>query len=703
MSTIIVILIITGALLIAVPTTSADLPDTIDNGPYIDNIGYKVIPFSDWRRLALLAGEIEMDSTYIDPWFEDPSHIAALTADPDIDIAESLKYGYTYVSFNCDIYPVNITGFRRAFAFALDKNKIASDAMNGYAQVHDSVVPYQNRFCIEDDLEYDYYDARPDLGNAILDDLGFAINTTTGFRETPTGDPVNILIVYGSQKFDDVVGICKEAFASLNISVASTLPCMCELNEEMNVGLQNFYGIDLEWLALQYWSERPEHYDNMAYLPDTGFSNSSFDSLMDQLLQSSSYEETYEAASEMQNILHYNVPLIPIYQDIFLNPYRNDQFTGHIMDSAYSIYGPWTMLNIRHIDGTHGGTVTVGIDSDPDFNYWSGGEDWFLGNIYGALYTKDPDQLPYPQLIKTIEIETHSDNPSVIEGNTRFTIEIRDDIEWTDGISVAGDDVFFTLNYSLYGQTDLSAIYTPRPKVVVVEFSTESYWHFNKLAYCFIAPKHILENYDSEELTSLNLLTIDNGNSLNCGPFVLTEYEDGEFYELTPRYPYSWPDDGYGPLVALLQPLNETQVIYPSFTLRWDLLWEELNFSKQAAEHERFDLEFIPAHCNFSYTVFIDGEFYSEGTSDTQTAYWATYIDVAIDRPSLPAGQHNVTLVLDNGYYAPQIDSAMITVILPITFAGVLALAGASIIAIAAIAIIVHLRLRRSRLQHLDS
>lgn len=681
------------------PIVSADLPENIGDGPYIDNIVYKVIANQNQRVLALLAGEIEMDSTYFDTYYTTPDHLASLNADPDIDIAQTLQNGYTYASFDCEQYPGNISGFRRAFAYAFNKTKIVNEILNGYAEVHDSVVPSQNPFCIEDELDLYYYTAQPDIGNAILDDLGFIINSTTGVRDAPNGDPVHILILYGmgSERLGYIADVCIEAFASLNISASSTAPCNCELNQEMTIWGQQFYDSDLRWLAHQFWSECPEDY----YYSPTGFRNSTFDSWRDQLLNSPSYEETFEAASEMQKILHYNVPLIPIYQDIWLHPYRNDQFDGHIEDTANSVHGPWTMLNIGRVDGSYGGTVPVAISNEPIFNFWRTGAtsgNWFYTIMHCALYTKDPDQQPYPQLAESVNIETHSDNPSVIEGNTRFTFEVREGFEWSDGVPVTSEDVLFTFNFILesseFGNRagdsliELSALYSPRPSVVVLEFSTESYWLFQGFAYNFIVPKHVFETYEPEEWADWDLITTDEGSSLNCGPFELTDSEEGEFYELTARYRnYFRPP---GTWVALLQPMYDTQVMFPSFTLRWDLEWDLHLFENEVAEEGRFDLEFQYAFTSYSYKVFFDGENYSEGTSDSYN-----FVDVNIEKPLLAAGLHNVTLVLDNGYYAPQIDTVMVTIEIPFSPTTLISVVSVSVIAIVGLTILWNTKLRR--------
>lgn len=656
-----------------------------------------------------------MDSTYLDPYYTDPPYFEILSADPDIGISQTLRNGYSFVAFDCEQFPTNITEFRRAFAFAFNKTKVIEEVMNGFAITHDSIVPSQNEFCIEDDLEYHYYDARPDLGNAILDDLGFAINHATGFRQAPNGHPIHILILYGMglERYERIAEICIETFSSLNISASSTEPCFPDLYPEMIVWHQQFSDSDLSWLAYQYWSECPDDYYLNTYYHDTGFSNTTFDSWREQILNSPSFEDTFEAASHMQEILHYNVPLIPIYQDIQLYPYRTDQYGGHIEDTVNSIMGPWTMLGINKLDGATGGSVPIGISNEPIFNFWRTGAKsghWFFTNLHYGLYTRGPDQLPYPQLAKSVIIETHLDNPTVIEGNTRFTFEIREDVEWTDDIPVTIDDVVFTFNYMRESQefgnptgsilSELSALYSPRPGVVVFEFSTESYWLFERFAYDFIVPKHIFSNYAPEEWADWDLITNDDGNSLNCGPFLITDFEENEFYELSSRNPYSNTDILHGTMVALLQPVNDASFSSSSFTLRWEIDWELHWFDNQIAKDGRFNMLWSPAYSTYSYTVFLDGENYLVGTGGG-TASWINFIDVNIDLPSPASGEHNVTLVLDNGYYAPQVDIVIVKIIYPISPVEVIIKmiigVSASVIVVVALAILWNTRIRPLR------
>ncbi|MFW9833651.1 MAG: ABC transporter substrate-binding protein [Candidatus Thorarchaeota archaeon] len=631
----------------AQPVYSDELPESIDAGPFIDKVVYKVVPDRDQKLLALMAGEIDMDISFVDPY-----HLPSLiTEDPDIEIARTLKNGYGYVSFDCEQYPTNISGFRRAFAYAFDKNKVSTDIMSGFSQTHDSLVPYINPFCIEDEFEWHYYDARPDIGNLILDQMGFAINSTTGWRHSPEGDPIFIMILHADGDiYRQIAEMCVDAFNQLHIQSDFSAPCNCDLNEKMVVFSKGFSDFDLSWLANEFWSKNTDPY---ALSP--GFANATFDSWRNQLLYSASYEGTFDAAAEMQRILQYNVPVLVVKEDILLQPYRTDLFDGYIEDSIYSISGPWTTLNIKKLDHTFGGTLVVGVSDDFNLNFWTGGSytsQRIYRDLHCGLYAKDPDQNPYPQIAKSVITETHDDDPLIPEGHMRFTFDINNRIYWSDGVPFTADDVIFTFNLALasrtYGNpvaddlTDLYALYSPNPEQVVLEFTTESYWHFGSFAYEYILPKHIFDDLSAENWDEWNYPA--NELCISCGPFTFTDYAEGEFYELSenPDYRNARVEDQLEvdivPAYDIVRPFS-----FSGFNITWELDW----YSGHARP------------TTLDYTVYLDGEEYVNGTHMFD---YGIGFSLAIEVEPLPPGRYNFTLMLEGVRGGFKIDTVMVTI-----------------------------------------
>jgi len=549
------------AVLIISPTPASAFdppPSDLNSGPYVDKVVYKVIANQDQRVLALQSGEIEMDNNFFDP-----VHLDTLAADPDIDIFSALRNGYGHITINCRDYPLNISGLRRAFAFAFDKERATVEIMDGFSQEHDSLVPYSNGWCAEDEFDWNYYADQSDLGNQILDDLGFDINISTGFRQAPNGAPFDVQIWYGSMSEEIWGGIAQigaDALQELHIDAEKVVfpneypdPISVHGSYDMYVSAINFYSNDVDWLAYEYWSD---YVDEFGENP-SNFANTIYDSWRDQLLYGTTYEEVHEAASEMQKILHYNVPRLVVYENVYMQGYRNDQFTGQVEDLGRYITGPWTLRKIHKVDGTPGGTVTIAISDEPDsFNIYVTNSAYsaaILSELWPALYTSGPDLNPYPDLATGMLTETHSDNLAVPEGHTRFTVDIVQNATWSDGEPLTANDVAFSYTYALesavYGNpavTDLGdfvAAYAPNPYRVVLEFSTESYWHFSNFAYNTVIPEHIFNDetgvgYEGWEVWNPVLDPAE--PHVTCGPFLFTDYEVGEFYEISynPTYHY---------------------------------------------------------------------------------------------------------------------------------------------------------------------
>jgi ABC-type transport system substrate-binding protein len=533
------------------------MPHSLKVGPYVDKIVYKIIANQDQRILAIQNGDIEMDSTFFDP-----VHLADINANPDIDVFTAVRNGYGHFTINCRDYPLNISGLRRAIAYALDKESHKELVMDCFSRTHDSLVPYPMDWCIEDELEWHYYTAQPDIGNAILDDLGFTIDPGTGFRLAPDGSPFDIVVEFASACSGPsaTAQILVWALESLHIDADSRAAEFNEYIERLDSHgdydivfyALNFAGNDVTFLGDEYWSENADVYGKNP----TNFVNSTYDSWREQLLYGTTYEDVFEASAEMQKILHYNVPRIVIYENIYNQAYRTDQYTGHVEDLTRRISGPWTTRNINKLDGSFGGSVNIAMSQEPDsFNIFITSSDYsnmILDNLYSSLYDYGPDMQPVNDLARRMTIENHTDNPAVPEGHLRFTVDIIRNATWSDGVPLTAEDVAFTFGYLfdanityLQPSGDLFGVWSPTPYRVVFDFSTESYWHFSEFAFTKIIPKHIFNDatgIGTEDWRLWNPGFDPAEPHVTSGPFNLTDFDAGEYYELT----YN-PDFYYAP------------------------------------------------------------------------------------------------------------------------------------------------------------
>ncbi|MFW9794787.1 MAG: ABC transporter substrate-binding protein, partial [Candidatus Thorarchaeota archaeon] len=264
-----------------------EFPSDLNVGPYVDTVVYKVI---DDHTQALLSGQIEFGSEY--PHAEE---LVLLNEDPDISIFSTLRNGYGNILINCGKYPLNLSAFRRAFAFAFDKTRVTTEIMGGLSQEHDSIVPYTNSWCIEDVMPYHYYTAQVEIGNQILNDAGFTIDPITGYRFAPDGSEFKVIME--AEMVQIPAGVCQigvDALRALHVNAEMRnidfKLMLARVNNHIDYDMvfyaPLFVGHEVDWLVSQFWSE----FVDTPNKNPTNFQNDTFDSWCEQLLYNSSYE-----------------------------------------------------------------------------------------------------------------------------------------------------------------------------------------------------------------------------------------------------------------------------------------------------------------------------------------------------------------------------------------------------------------------------
>ncbi len=128
------------------------------------------------------------------------------------------------------------------------------------------------------------------------------------------------------------------------------------------------------------------------------------------------------------------------------------------------------------------------------------------------------------------------ENGGISEEGTVITLDLRDDIVWSDGTPITSEDFVFTYETvinpanavaSAYPYNELVSVEGPDPQTVVITFE-EPFASWQATLFTGLMPKHVLEPvYDAEG-------TIDNAPwnlqpTVGCGPFVFDEWESGSF------------------------------------------------------------------------------------------------------------------------------------------------------------------------------
>ncbi|MHA1882760.1 MAG: ABC transporter substrate-binding protein [Candidatus Thorarchaeota archaeon] len=526
-------------------TAEASESEVVPAGPSLDKVVYNVITDKEEMLQSIENGTIDILFDKYDMDTDAATFIRLTNAD-DVKIAPYARNGYGYMTLNTAKYPLSETSLRRAIAFALDKEGICEDAWEGTAQPQDSVVPLANPYCIEGQLSYSYYDADVSYGNQLLDDAGFTVNATTGFRMAPNGSAFDILIeVAQSSNIAIECGLFfEEALLALHID-AESVPTdyfaylnRIYVHDDYDIAFTGttFSGYDLDWLIDYTSSFADEDYFNFP-----AFQNATYDSNFDKL-NGSNYAEVLDAVYQMQSILAYECPIIVLYNNhIEFGAYRTDVFDGFVIDRIDSIPCWWT--NYLASSGSLGGTLTIGIPSDTDsFNFMTASSDqskMLLSNMYDSLFRRTHDGSVIPWLAKSVTTQTHDDNPSVAVGFTRLTFELRDGLQWSDGSQLTSEDVAFTLNYynSDSGNPfdecleDMNSATVLNATAVVVSFESTMFWDFESIFFKPIIPK---AEFEFEDVSGWHAWNPNATTGIVAsGPYVITDYVASDYIEFS--------------------------------------------------------------------------------------------------------------------------------------------------------------------------
>ncbi len=564
----VVVLASVHAVPLAARAQTLELPFGEKVGPYIDKVVYTVVEGSDAQVLALQNNEVDLIGDAVDP-----SYLSALEAVENIETARLLRNGYGYVTLNTVKNPLNYTLFRRALAFALDKEAISRDVWDGLSEPLDSCVPKVNPFSCEGHLPYTYYEGNVELGNRLLDEAGFEIDPVTGFRNDPHGNPFDVKVEC-PESSQIAIGVGQEvvdALEALSVDAELLTVDFYELinrlyfhgNYDIAFSTMTLTTFDVDWLAYQFWAES-------TYEPSQNFpnwDNVTYNSYRAQLLHATDYQDVYDAAFAMQEIWVHACPMIVCYENAIVSAYRTDRFEGFVNDVVTGVPNYWTNYKVHlradQEGAPFGGTFRWATATDVGtFNFMvlAGALSYpspVLQMLYDSLLRMGPDGRDMPWLAESYVIETHADNPAVPEGNTRLTFHLVDNATWTDGQPLTAEDVAFSMNYYrdspgnplAAGLEDIVAAYAQDSDTVVMEFTSESYWHLHSVAYKNIIPKHVFTQIPPENWSTWNPQPPAEP-MVTSGPFNVSGYVQGNYCELTynPEYCFaphrSWPPPG---------------------------------------------------------------------------------------------------------------------------------------------------------------
>lgn len=257
-----------------------------------------------------------------------PANIGQFQNNSNYKVTQSPSLEYMYLAFNVD---PNGTGnptlhnltVRQAIAHALNMTYLADTVYHGYANTLASVLAPTNQYYDHNLQPYSY---NVSLAKQMLDQAGFN-KTVNGVRENSTGAKLayTLLVPSGDTEAVNLAQLVASNLSSIGVKItvqAETTGSMAAIIWSSNGTL----GQDID---LWDW------FDNVQAAPqllsvflsgqvvtgtsDSGFTNSTYDSLWTQLLNASTPAEAKNISNQMQQMLYNQLPYLSLVAPTSIN------------------------------------------------------------------------------------------------------------------------------------------------------------------------------------------------------------------------------------------------------------------------------------------------------------------------------------------------------------------------------------------------
>jgi ABC-type transport system substrate-binding protein len=457
------------------PTKTWTYPDGYDpHGGYLDRVTFVIYPPED-EQLGLQA----LQAGLIYAWDERVpiDNIAELEATPGVEVTSEPGDMYRMFCLNCDRFPTNITGYRRAIAYALDKRAVVLNSTGGLGYVQDCALPIAlGNWSYEGELTETYYSRDIVAANASLEAASFRDLDGNGWRDydadnsssLSSGDILDVdfeIDLYHTgghapsriavENARDGLLLCGIMAVVIPLDYYSLLDM---LDYPGDFWLSCFTFINMDSAEVLYDLFHSSTSANEWYFG--GWTNATFDAAAEAILNASTIAEVNDWAWKCQEILWYEQPMIVCYNDVYTHAYRTDRWEGYInMRARNRIGNGYSLVHIKLKEEFGGPFGCIPTEYIMSLNEGLDTTNWLMSNskhtrkifqlVYEELTTISPyDWTFQPSLAYAWEREATTASGDVQEGE-KYTFHLYENATWHDGTPVTTTDVAFSLTLGL--------------------------------------------------------------------------------------------------------------------------------------------------------------------------------------------------------------------------------------------------------------
>ena len=312
--------------------------------PQIDELLAKIAVPSDVAVAEVKKGDLDLIGV-------DTPYVREVESDPNLKVSVSKGIYYDHLLLNCKKYPLSIVEFRRAMAYAIDRQELVNRVLLGHGEVVDAPggVPGLAFWYNKEVTKYPY---DVEKAKSILDELGFKDRNGDGFRETPEGSELKIelLNLAGYPPYVRMGDIISQELAQVGIRA---------INRPVEWAAQSKAANERTFDVLVWgWTISPEPAQYLGtfvakepYWSAGEMENQTFNDVFAQQKAELDQNKRQQLIFKLQEILAQQLPVIPIWVMDVIEAYRADRFTGFIAMpmGIGGIYNKATWLSVRPV------------------------------------------------------------------------------------------------------------------------------------------------------------------------------------------------------------------------------------------------------------------------------------------------------------------------------------------------------------------
>lgn len=296
--------------------------------PYLSQIDVQLVPASSSLAVLLEGGSIDAAPLA-------PSDVAGVLSNPNIQVSATNGTGLWYIEFPEETYPYNMTDFRQAMMYGIDRNALVTNALAGYGSPGTSAfIPPSNS--PEYNSSVPAYTYNPNMSQSLLQSLGFKMGSN-GYYNLPNGTAFQPPLYVPSEETEIVLAgtlIVRDLNA---IGIDAVLTPIADTSmssiwyqginmylEEQNFGYPNSELLTDESFYSYYTTAGP----TQTYAFANVTISQEYNTTVAQLEASGNQSQRYQLEQKIEGIVADDLPSIPLFYPDFIWGFNKANFGG---------------------------------------------------------------------------------------------------------------------------------------------------------------------------------------------------------------------------------------------------------------------------------------------------------------------------------------------------------------------------------------